>query len=208
MTWFGTTEGEQKGGARLRRASAFLSAISVLPTNLMHAAFVWPVFNSAYKPFPNWILLHIAPLGGIVLILPQAMMPATRLELPLRPTMPPPEFALPIRYPLLNLKTRFTRLAKQMHVVGHDQIITHQPRSCRQPRLAKQTVRFGVGQPRLAMLCRHGQKDDVRLTGLEMNARRGIAATLFDRRHLAVHTQDQAGWGETLSSLLAGAWST
>ena len=76
------------------------------PDQVEDFSFERPVFNAFAEALAQRVLLNVEPFLRMVLAVAQAVMPATRLKLPLRPLALQCEFALPIGNPSLDRRVR------------------------------------------------------------------------------------------------------
>ena len=140
----------------------------------MDCALEGPFFNLLCQAFSNRIFLNVKPFPRIILVFPQAVMPAARLKHPFLVFMPPMEIPFPKSDPLFNGECQLTRRAKKVQMVGHQQIIPDQPGSRRKPCLSQKLMRRSICQPRRALFCRDGEENDVWPAKLDQHSARRI----------------------------------
>src|SRR5687767_3091372 len=97
------------------------------PPQLLNPPSKPPLRRITHQTFSHWILPHIPQLLRVILLTPQPMMKTRSLPNPSRISMLPRKLPLPKLHPPLHRKLQITRTTKQMHMIRHQNIITHQP---------------------------------------------------------------------------------
>ena len=150
-----------------------------LPAERVHHALIRPLIRAFHKTFAQRVFTNIIPFLRITLLPSQPVMKRMRLPAAIRIVMQPPELTLPERHPFLQRKSQIIRRAEQMQMVGHEQIITHQPCVGRLPCRAKMFLHGGVRKPQFPSFRTNRQKDNRRLSLINIDpARRTMASDI------------------------------
>jgi hypothetical protein len=127
----------------------------------MNAPKVRPLLRRLHQPKPYRILPHIPPFLRITFSIAQSMMKPAGLECPSRSIFFR-KSVLPKSHPLLDRKFEIARRTKQMQMIRHQQIITHQPRSRRMFPDAVQGALHGcLRQPPVAFLSTNRKENPI-----------------------------------------------
>jgi len=78
-----------------------------------------PVFNPFRQTFAQRIFLNINPFLGMILAIPQPVMPAARLKLLIFPSVFEAKFAFPVGNPCFDGKPQILRRTKRMQMIRH-----------------------------------------------------------------------------------------
>jgi hypothetical protein len=132
------------------------------PTNFVNPPKIRPVLRRRHQPMSHRVFPHIPPFLRITLAIAQSMMKPTTLECPSGP-MFLRESVFPKTHPPLDREFEIARCAKQMQVIRHQQIITHQP-CCRRvlPNAVRRPLHGRLREPTITFLGTNGQKYPIR----------------------------------------------
>ncbi len=121
-----------------------------LPMDFMHAALVRPSFQLGRQSRAHRILLNIKPFLVVILLIPQPVMKAAALKCA-RIGTSFCQTILPETNPTLDGEFQIIRSAKQMQVIGHQQVITDEPGGGRVfPNVMESALHRCLGEPALA----------------------------------------------------------
>ena len=146
------------------------------PMNLMHAAKVRPVLRPRHQPGADRIFPHVLPFLRVTFVSAQPMMKSARLKGP-GAGKRFGETIFPEGNPAFDGESQLTRCAEQVQMVGHQQVIAHQPGRRRVfPDIMERTLDGGLSQPASAFVRADGQEKPIRSSQGETNALRRCAA--------------------------------
>ncbi len=151
------------------------------PMNLMHAAKVRPVLRPRHQPGADRIFPHVLPFLRVTFVSAQPMMKSARLKGP-GAGKRFGETIFPEGNPAFDGESQLTRCAEQVQMVGHQQVIAHQPGRRRVfPDIMERTLDGGLSQPASAFVRADGQEKPIRSSQGETNALRRCAAIVGRR---------------------------
>jgi len=139
---------------RVRRSLTLPGGVS--PGECVQHSLVWPTVGILYQSFAQRIFSHVLPFLGVALLPSEAVMEGIRLPAAIRVFMQPMELPFPKCYPFLQRKAHLVLRAEEMHMIGHRQIVSHQPRLGGLPGFAQRSMDRVVGEPRSSILRANG----------------------------------------------------
>ena len=99
------------------------------------------------ESLPQWILANVVPFLRLAFVIPQPVVPAARLKLPVRQAVLPAELRLPVGNPSLDGEGQIARRAEAVQVIPDEHGIAHQPRRGFEPGLLRELVCCDLRQP-------------------------------------------------------------
>ncbi len=131
------------------------------PMNLMNPPKIRPILRSLHQPKPHRILPHIKPLLRITFPIARPMMKSPRLKCTRYPTLLR-KAILPKSHPAFDREFEIARRAKQMDMVWHQKIVTHQPSRRRVfPYTVQRPLHRSLSQPTIPFVRAHRQENPV-----------------------------------------------
>src|SRR5687767_2787831 len=122
------------------------------PTQNIQHPLMRPILGLGDEASFDWVLLHVSPALGIILIPAQAMVKGVRLPLAFIVCVKAAELALPKCDPMFEGKIEIVRSAEEMQMVRHQQIVAGYPCLGGLPRLNKMFVNARMQKPWNAFL--------------------------------------------------------
>ena len=159
----------------------------MLPSDLVHVSFERPIFHAPDQFCTHRIFLNINPFCRIALFCPQTVMPSARLKIPIVAAMSPPEIPFPVGNPLFNREGQILRRAKCVQMIRHQQVITNQPRGCRQPCFVEKFVGCRICQPRNPVFRCDRQQNEIGAAQLNVDPGCRISSANFEILLFGVH---------------------
>ena len=124
----------------------------------MDDAAVGPFVGTFDQSQSNRILKHILPFFLIITRFAQPVVERIPLPFPVLIKMRAAKLPLPERKPSFNSEPQFSRGAKEMKMIRHQQVIADEPRIRFAPDFFKRSLHGFLSQPGHAIFCAHGQE--------------------------------------------------
>ena len=140
----------------------------------MNDAVVRPVLRLLHQTRSHRIRSYVFPFFGVALLIPQTMMEAVYLKTRRTIAELTPEFTFPERDPTLDRNVVIFRGAKEVNVIGHDDVSADHPSISFAPRFQQRIMNAGVRQLRFALSRADRDENDRSLTAEDENAFRGV----------------------------------
>jgi len=151
----------------------------------MHAPAVRPILHPLHQPGAHRILLHVLPLLRIAFSIAHPMMKPACLKRP-GVRMRFGKSVFPKTDPTLDRELQITRRAEEMQVVGHEQIITHEPSGGGVfPDMMQRALHGRLREPSFALVGADGEENPVRSRKRGVNAFRRRATSGVVEREIA-----------------------
>ena len=165
-------------GREYSRAAPFLLRPESLPTpdQVKDSSFERPILDTLAEMFSNRVLLHIKPFRRVAFVVAKPMMPSARLKMPVRLLVLQRELTFPIGNPGLDSEPKILRGTKAVEMIGHQEVVPDKPRLSLRPRLMKELVGEGIGQPGGAFIGGDRQQHNIRFAKMDMNPRGGMSS--------------------------------
>jgi hypothetical protein len=149
--------------------------------NFVNSPEVRPVIRVRRQPMAHRVLPHISPFFRIAFAVAQPMMKPSTLESP-RIRLLLRKAVFPKCQPALDGEFQIAGSAKQVQMIRHQKIITHQPRRCGiLPDRVQRIFHRSLRQPTFAFLGANGKENPVWASQRDVNSfRRSATAGLAE----------------------------
>ncbi len=150
-----------------------------LPADVVDTPLEWPLGYVLHKAFADWIFSHVLPFFRIALAVAKAVVKRMRLPAPIVMIVQFPELPFPISHPIVKGIFQVMWRGEEMNVIGHHNVIAHEPFRCRTPDLLKPRMHEFVRQPRDSIGRAKGRPHNVRFSEANVHAASRSSAARF-----------------------------
>lgn len=128
----------------------------------MHPTTPGPIFDAGHQAFADRVFHGVGPFLGELFRRADAVMESTALPCPRFARVLPGEAVFPKSDPAFDGEARVTRRAEKVKMVGHEQVIAHQP-SCSlgEPKSVEGIEHRLLRDPRVAIFRADGQPENI-----------------------------------------------